>query len=196
MATHVGEAAVSAYFTLTSYNRPAAITFGVNPTSEDPAAVNAAVFDALTTTNSLCKIIDSNVILTRIRVAYGVDGTEDLIDDRGYSFACLASGTAVPPNVAVLVHKRTQRGGRRGRGRMFLPWTGTLGGVNEDGTIAPTNYSSYQAAVTVFFNRLTTNAVPMVLLHQPGLSAPGLPNLVTSLQVDPVVSTQRRRLGR
>jgi hypothetical protein len=96
----------------------------------------------------------------------------------------------------MLVHKGTARGGRRGRGRLFIPWCLNNSDIGEDGLIGTTSMSSRQSAMNVFLAKLATESVPMVLLHDQGLTAPGSPDAVTYLNVDKLISTQRRRLGR
>jgi len=101
---------------------------------------------------------------------------------------------SLPPNVAVLVNKRTNIGGRRGRGRMFLPFYVSTTDVDQGGTILTNRLDVITAAVTVFHDELANVGMPMVLLHSPGVSTIKDPTPVTSLDVDTRVSTQRRRL--
>lgn len=79
---------------------------------------------------------------------------------------------------------------------MFVPWGIAETSLAEDGTITSTQVTTLNTAFGNLLTQLTSNGVPMVLLHNPGLSAAGSPNLVTGLRVDPLVATQRRRLGR
>lgn len=183
-------------FTLASFPRPAYVTFGLNPTATDPTSVATSVASAFASPGSLFTRMDSSVILTGVRVALGTDGSEDLIGFSPTNVACTAAGSGPPPNVAILVHKRTARGGRRGRGRMFLPWFGSEGDHDETGSINGTALTQYQTAVDTFRTSLTSLAGPMVLLHGPGETTPGPPDTITGLDVDRLVSTQRRRLGR
>jgi hypothetical protein len=125
------------------------------------------------------------VVLSSIPNVVGTDSVEKL-----------------PPNNALLIHKRTSRGGRRGRGRMFLPWVMGEAATQENGLILTGSLPTLQNAINTILPSLAGNGVPMYLLHnnsEPGAqhpTTPGLPNAVTSLYVDPLISTQRRRLGR
>jgi hypothetical protein len=185
-------------------SRSAFLTFGLDPSATDPSAVATTVRAAFMAPGSLFSILDSNVTLQNTRVSLGTDGGEDLVGSDPTTGACgLAMTAALPPNCAILVHKRTSRGGRRGRGRMYLPWA-TLGtDVTEGGVISGPKIALVQAAVTVWLSSIGSGAGPVVLLHRPSSpdiqgppTTPGSPNVVTSMVVDPLIATQRRRLGR
>ena len=102
------------------------------------------------------------------------------------------AGAASPPNTAMLVKKGTSRGGRKGRGRMFVP------GLPAD-YVADTGFlAGVQGVLNDQFNTLMTglktdlNDAELVLLHsEPG---DGDPDVITSFTVDNMVATQRRRL--
>jgi len=85
---------------------------------------------------------------------------------------------------------------------MFLPWAMDEGSVDEAGIITPAAVTPIQTAMNLFRTNLSSGGNPMVLLHEPSApgtahpSTPGAPNVVTSMIVDPLISTQRRRLGR
>jgi hypothetical protein len=197
MPTAPGYADCSIELTLTGLARPAFITFGVDPTATDPSVIASSISTAWTGASSLQGITDSQVTLTGVLVSLGTDGTED-IPYRG-TFAIGGSMSAtecLPPNCAALITKFTSRGGRRGKGRMYLPWALGETQVDERGALLSARVTQITNACTTFLNNLSTNSVPMVLLHGPGKSVPGSPNPVTALQCDAIVSTQRRRLGR
>ncbi len=202
MATVPGFADVALQLVLSGLNRPAYITFGVDPTDTDPMTIAGAINTAASGAGSLMSIMDNAVLLRSVRVSLGTDGSEDVVGVLTGSTLGGAARTSLPPNCAMLVHKLTARGGRRGRGRMFLPWCTTEAEVDEAGIITPTNVNQVQTAMNAFRSALSSAGNPMVILHepsQPGVghpSTPGAPNVVTSLVVDPLISTQRRRLGR
>lgn len=196
MPTAPGYADVSVGYTQTGLIRPAYLTFGVDPTDTNPALVGASILTAVTAAGSLNSVMDATATLTRIRVSLGTDGGEDLVSDTSHTTAGGSIMSTLPPNCAVLVHKRTARGGRRGRGRLFIPWCVNETDVDEAGIILAAKVTSLQTAMAAFLTALSTNTVPMVVLHNAGLTAPGPPDLVTSMTVDRLISTQRRRLGR
>lgn len=100
------------------------------------------------------------------------------------------SGEGVQPNTSLLITKQTSFGGRRGKGRLY--WPGIQDGVIDPyGSLTSGTASTFQTKFTAFLTGLSTADIPMSLLHaDPGHS----PYLVTSLVVQNLVATQRRRL--
>lgn len=196
MPTPPGFADMSVQLTLTGFTRPAYITFGVDPTATDPVQVCDAVSGTIQLPNSLLSILDAQVTVSQIRCSLGTDGGEDLVGQTNPGHIGTSNVSAVPPNCAVLVHKSTSRGGRRGRGRLFIPWAVSETNVEESGLITTATVNTMQTAMNNWLTGMATAQVPMVLLHGQGITAPGAPNLVTTLTVDKLISTQRRRLGR
>lgn len=97
-----------------------------------------------------------------------------------------------PINCSLLVDKRTGAGGRRGRGRMFVP-PATLaeGDISSLGVILGADVTSIQASWDVFFGELEDNTLQPTLWHA---TAPFLGDPITSFVVQPLIATQRRRL--
>jgi hypothetical protein len=106
------------------------------------------------------------------------------------------AATAAPPNVSVLHHKTTNLGGRRGRGRFYLP------GIPEafitgSGMLSGASFNLYQVAVDDFdAASRTTGLIPALLHADSPLSATPPPTEVNAYVVDPLVATQRDRLRR
>lgn len=200
MPTPAGYADISVKLVCLNLTRPAYLTFGVNPTSTDPATVANQVKGAWLALNSANSRLDSDVTATEFIARCGQDGAEDLVGSvTNTAPGGLTSTLSPTPNVAVLVHKRTARGGRRGRGRLFFPWCVSETQLEENGQLNSTAITGMQTAMNNFLGFLTTGDTPMVVLHTESsdpLKPAGPPNVVTSLVVDPLVSTQRRRLGR
>jgi len=183
-------------------SRPAYITFGVDPSDTDPALVGAAVSAAASAPGSLMSKMDTNVTMSQIRVSMGTDGLEDIVYLHPASAVGANAVSSFPPNCAVLVHKTTARGGRRGRGRFFVPWMLGAADCNEGGIIQTSTLTALQGVFTSFRTNLATGGNPMFVMHDPSTTGTlhptvaGPPNAVLSLVVDKLVSTQRRRLGR
>lgn len=183
-------------------SRSAFITFGVDPTVTDPNSVATSLASAFGAVGSLFACLDNGVTLQNTRVSYGTDGGEDLVGNSPQVIACTRALTSPSPNCAVLVHKTTGRGGRRGRGRMYLPWACTNTSLTEAGTIGAADVTAVQNAVNAWRTAVIAGVGPLVLLHRPSTigtvrpSTPGPPNEITGLTVDPLIATQRRRLGR
>lgn len=196
MTTPPGFADISVEFKYAGFPRSSFITFGVDPTATDPIVVGTLVAESIATTGSILDLVDNTVTMAAIHVALGTDGAEDIHavvprTDSGRSAAINS-----PNNCALLLHKRTARGGRRGRGRLYLPWSMQEGAVDENGIVLSTFVTSSQVKASLWLADMITRGVPMVLLHSTGLTTEGPPNSVTSLVVDGIVGTQRRRLGR
>jgi hypothetical protein len=178
------------------------LTFAVNSPETDPNIVATAIRTAFMAAGSLFSIIDSNVTLVGSRVSSGTDGAADLVGINTTSGACTKSLSSLPANCCALVHKRTSRGGRRGRGRLYIPFCIGVSDTTENGAITGAQMTVIQNGVNAWAAALTAGTMTHVLLHrpsEPGIpnpSAPGAPNTVLSMTVDPLLATQRRRLGR
>lgn len=102
-----------------------------------------------------------------------------------------AGGTFASPNLAYLVEKNTALGGRRGRGRMFLPGV-TESGIGSAGGLDSTVASDFATNLGNWFDTFAGAGVSPVLLHSDATS----PTPITSFTIDPTVATQRNRLRR
>lgn len=157
-------------------------------------ALADAIFDAWNA--SIGSLMDAEVLMGPVELRVGQDGGDAL----AVSGTHIANGgtvqSAAPSNVAVLIQKRSTRGGRRGRGRMYVPWLISDANVNEVGIIVAGTVTAIQTECIDFLAGLTAASTGMVLLHNTGGSAPGSPDVVNALIVDNLIGTQRRRLGR
>jgi hypothetical protein len=199
MPTAAGYASCSYKLNHAGMARNAFITFGVHPTGTNPVTIASALSTAFLPFQTQ---FDSNVTMIETRVSYGVDGTADTVGVVGSAFVGSRSAVSGPPNLAVLLHKHTSRGGRRGAGRMFLPWFCNASDYDELGTLTGSFLTASNTAAAQWINNLSTGGNPLVLLHRPsppGTTHPtpeGPPDVVSSMTTDGLVSTQRRRLGR
>lgn len=120
-------------------------------------------------------------------------------DDQGQ-----VSAAQLAPNTSLLVTKETaSRRGQR-RGRMYLVSV-PEGEVGDDGTLTTSWRNSCQGTVDAFLEAINTEIIiastRMVVVHwtrgadgKIDPDVPGEPTDVNSLQVQPLVATQRRRL--
>lgn len=114
------------------------------------------------------------------------------------------AGTAVgetpPVNVSWLIHKMTQLGGNRGRGRAYMPPCDLQEiGISKQGVIDVNTLPAVQAKWTAFLDELVADdGALLYLLHSDSEAVPPSPRpeptLITQLVVDNRVATQRRRL--
>jgi hypothetical protein len=106
---------------------------------------------------------------------------------------------SLPPNCAVLLQKRTGLGGRKNRGRLYMPHSVPEGAVNEAGIIDSVWVATHNTQAAIWMDRLTNGGgtstpTPMVVLHS--LPSDPLPTPVTQLIAQSTLATQRRRLRR
>lgn len=103
-----------------------------------------------------------------------------------------ASGSTVPSNCALLVRKGTALGGRKYRGRCFVPpWALAETSVDQAGNIAPALVASLQTNFTDLLTELLTFEISPRLFHT---SPSDTPTTITTLTVQSLLATQRRRM--
>lgn len=191
---HIPElfAQVNLIFTGAAVPTGAQVTFGVDNTLTDESAsdIGAAVLAAVTS-STLMVNFDSNASLSSILVKKGPPDTgASAITPSGLVGG--QSGTAQVPQSAVLIRKETAVGGRTGRGRMFWPAIADTS-IVEGGHLTGVVLGNIQTDADAFLAALDTAGLPMVLLHT---DPSRVPDLITSLAVQSLTATQRRRLRR
>jgi len=182
--------------------RSAACTFGVNMASwtESDQDLCDAICQAWET--AWDEWLDSQVTIGPVVLRVGQSSGDPLTVIGTTTQAGANTDAQSPPNVALLVKKASATGGRRGRGRMYLPWTCQEDAVDEVGNIGGASLSAFQVSASAFYTDLGTGVTgtdpsPMVILHDSsGAGVEPGPSLVTALNVDSRIATQRRRLGR
>lgn len=104
----------------------------------------------------------------------------------------LRAANSLPNNCATLVKKTTALGGRRNRGRMFVPGLAE-GDVDNVGALSAGFLLTAQTQAELIRTNLSglTEVDSVVLLHQ---SAPFDPTVITALVPDLRIGTQRRRM--
>ena len=193
----LGFAQVNLRWTLTGDLEEMVSTIGItlDGTSETPEAVAQSVATYWLAAWPAASL--SNAYQFVGATAYvGQDGGppasgEYLINSSGGS-----SSAKLPNNCAVLVRKNTGTGGRRNRGRMYLP-AGYIdeGQVDNLGVINGAVVTSMQSQMNAFRTALAGSGevgVP-VILHS---ELPSTPTVVTSFSVQTRIATQRKRLRR
>lgn len=193
-----GYAECSVPFFHSALPRPAVVTWGVNlignvdPFSDQAEAIFQAFYD------NYDQNIDSQVVMGPSTMRVATATGEILTVEDPSSRAGTAVRESQPASVALLVHKRTDRGGRRGRGRFYLPWALGEASVSDTGRVDAPTLAIFDGIHAAFLLALVSPGVssPMVLLHSQGQTAPGDPDEVVTMVSDPIIGTQRRRLGR
>lgn len=143
-------------------------------------------------------LLPTDTAFTGIQLRIGTDSGTPLTIFYAINYQGSGSGTTLPQNCAVLVTKVTGVAGRRGKGRLFWPCI-LEDEVNGLGQIEPDYRDALQAIWDTFIaehvnGNATFDGARIFLLHneRPGLSND--PSQVSYFFVDPVISTQRKRL--
>lgn len=191
-------------FQLIADPEPIVVTFGVDVSDAAGDNLGAANGVWAAFSNVSLRNLASNVyVWDHVDLYVGQDGGGTLPYRSANSTAAgTTSETMLPQNSAYLIEKHTGAPGRRNKGRMFWPAIGEAR-VDHLGNVAGATVTALQAAMTGLLTNLSGGSsgvypnTPMVLLHStPKVGVAGPPTLVTSLVVDPVISTQRQRLRR
>lgn len=101
------------------------------------------------------------------------------------------SGAPMPINCAILLNKSTARGGRKYRGRAYVPPVYPLeGDVGPVGEIAPSLLANLNPVYNNAYNAMDDVDLEPVLHHSDG----AIGTRITSMTVGSIIATQRRRL--
>ncbi len=137
----------------------------------------------------------SEVAFRGCYVALGPDGVgARFVVDRNVS-----GGVVMPPlvqNTAVLLKKNTGLGGRRNRGRMYVPGI-PEGKVFGNGQIVGADHATWNTAAGNLRAELAALSfvTECVIFHTTADGVPGIaPTPIVSMTADTQVATQRRRL--
>lgn len=191
MPVPVGFASVRIPFRYLGADPYGVITFGVTDPLDATTPEEIADKVREEWVDSMIGLVDASIITGPIEVSLGTssgdlpgvaDGTDT--GSRGMD--------SMPPNVACVVDKLTGTGGRRGRGRMFVPWVLADADVDERGVIGVPTVTSLQTGFNAFLVGLNTQGATMVLFH----GDDSAPTTVTSLKVQNRVGTMGRRMRR
>lgn len=182
--------------------RSAAITYGINTSETGGDFLTAADDQVVAFINSWESELDSNVTVGPAILRVGQDGGDPLTVEGTFTDVGAETGAMLPPNSNLLVKKQTALGGRRGRGRCFIPWVLQDAAVDEVGQIDGTSLGVRQGDADAWLaaltnNTIVTNDTPMYLLHDSrGSGTEPAPSLVTGLSVPSLIAVQNRRIGR
>lgn len=127
-----------------------------------------------------------------VSVAQGTS-TGDIVGQSLLSVQGTLVDASVPSNCALIVKKNTALGGRRFRGRMFVPpIILNEGAVDAAGNILTSPLASIQGNFDLWLAAMIADDWAPVLFHQ-GAGAPA-PTAITSFTCDSLIGTQRRRM--
>lgn len=142
--------------------------------------------------------VGSMYALEYVATYIGQDGPTTVNVSTNAPFQGTGGSSVVPQNTAALIRKRTDLGGRRGRGRFYLPGVAESA-VDNVGILSGAAITGYQTAADDWYEDLTAmvggRLYPPVVLHRSeGIGVEPAPTPVTRFVVESRVATQRRRL--
>jgi hypothetical protein len=192
-----GNAQIIHSLTLTGDAERMAITYGVDLAVEappNPNAIAASLHNVFF--QNMGNILATGYQLVATEMRYSVTGeTFPRIARHEEVNPGTGSSNLIPQNTAYLIHKVTAFGGRRNKGRFYLPGVGEPD-VSILGALTTAEKTRIQNALNAWFVALNAiaNIDDVVILHSSGITPTPAPTAVVGFLIDPVVATQRRRL--
>jgi len=182
--------------------RPAAITYGIDSSQAGGDYVTLADDQVTKFINAWTSELDSQCTVGPATLRVGQDGGDPLAVEGSVTDVGEETGGMAPPNCNLLVKKQTSLGGRRGRGRCFIPWVLLDAAVSDVGQIDSGSLAVRQSDAESWLANLdstveSTFESPMFLLHDSrGAGTEPAPTAVTALTVPSLIAVQNRRIGR
>jgi hypothetical protein len=171
-------------------------TIGVAiPEAADPALLANAMVAIATFPGSICQasLMSTQYSFVGTEVFARVGGDIVTSESTATTVGTVSAMAPPPNNCAVLVKKLTNFGGRRNRGRMFLPPCGVNEGeVDSAGIILPARLAILQGQVNVLREQLEAADYGPYLFHSSGPTATA--TLISALSVQGQIATQRKRM--
>ena len=207
MSPPVGFAEITHEFTGVGVPLGAAVVFGVEHDGIVGPSTLGAELNTLWNTHMRTSY-GSEVNMVNTVVKFGPPSTGASAEVSNTGGGGLLSGVATSPNVAFLLVKNTALGGRRGKGRMYLPGV-TEASVDQGGNVLASTVTTQSGDANDWLGALAVNDSPMVLFHGPEYvwilvggqprrvpTVPFLPlfSYVQTISPSSRVATQRRRL--
>lgn len=191
-----GYATLAVEHWLLNYPRPAVCVWGLSLDGLvlDPVAMANQLQGAYV--DAFSPGIDSNVTIRASRLTIGQDAADPIVATATSSSPGQAVRESVPPSLAVMLDLHTNLGGRRNRGRKYVPWASSDGSVSEQGALEASAISGWNTRAANFITRLETLDASPVILHGTGVTSVPAPTPVTSITCNPVIRTQRNRQTR
>lgn len=175
----------------------ATIGFVADSVGEDPAVIAAGVHTAWKTLVS--SKFQTNYSTPSTEVRYKSSAGPDLLVAEAVSTqAGGGAGATLPQNCAYMVRKNTGLGGAKNKGRMYFPGC-VESVVNTLGQVDSAEITSWNSALATYKTSVeaATGVLQLMLLHNITVENPvPFPTQITSLTLDAVIATQRRRLRR
>lgn len=144
--------------------------------------------------SSLGPVTWNGLVLDRVTLSVGSSGPGGSVDSDTAPDAMGANMSApMTLALAAIARKSTDRLGRSGRGRMFLPGVLNEVDVDPDGSITTARRATLNSALDDFVDDLTTALVAPVLLHSTGVEV-FAPTPITGITTSDLVGIIRGRI--
>lgn len=174
-------------------------TFGVHPddSTATPTAIATACAGALGNPGSWYAASNTNNdVWFETVTAIKMTSTGPITGEYVAHLNGAEAWAAPPPQVAILAHKQTTRGGRRGRGRTYLPaFNVQESEITAGGVYTSTALLRMELAWVGFQTGLSDAGMNPVLFHTIPLDGSHIdPDPIVEWGIEPMVATQRRRL--
>lgn len=176
---------------ITGSTRPAEVTLGVELSSfagtpDDAAETARDEFAA-----AFLASVTEDVFLQETTIKYGPNDVGPVGTAAGGGSGAFATATS-SPQVCYLISKKTALGGRKHRGRMYMPGVAESN-VDSGGFILTAEVTFFQDKVDDFLTAMTAANLVPCLLHGEADAAMA-PDTITQFIVQSKAATQRRRL--
>lgn len=180
--------------------QPYVTTIGVDLNAAEGDFVGAANSVMAAYAASIIGRTSNQLTLDRVTLSVGQDGPGGSVDSDLAPYPGTSTGTFPPTALSAIARKVTNRLGRGGRGRMFLPGAVTETEVDQDGALTPASRAALNPELEDFLDNLRlgnpggppTAQISMtpVLLH----SNSDAPDEITSLIASDLVGWIRGRI--
>lgn len=151
--------------------------------------------------------LDSGVAMQGVSIRLGTGSSTPFV---GVSSTAVINGGAAsssqPPNCNLLVKKGSGLAGRKNRGRTYVPWCIDEVNCDELGVVNPASVAGIQPLFDAVKAQWATNDVELIIGQRtittplppakPYVSAYTQGPAVVNWTVQPVIASQRRRIGR
>lgn len=190
MIIPIGFGQVTHMFTGVAAPLGAAVTYGFN-NAGPLTALQAAIAAHSAWIGHILPNQSDDITLQQTLVKLGPNATGPSAVNPGPVSGALANNSTTP-GVAIIAEKNTGTGGRRGRGRMFIPGFGE-DAFDSGGNVASGMVTNLNSDFVSFVTTMDGLGMPLMLMHSEEGFAP---TLITSITVDGVAGSQRRRQRR
>jgi hypothetical protein len=186
-----GYANLSFEATSTVTGQEAMTAIGVQLEAADPGTVLSGAADAWISNFSpiISEVWSSGKVVITIGTS---DPSAPIVGELNFDPWGGVTLDCCPPNVSTLIRKQTLAGGRKGRGRMFLP-SPAEDGIDDAGLFSTSQHADNQTRATDFLADVgdIEGVSGVFLFHTDPLDDPSEIVGLTAMQM---VATQRRRL--